>query len=216
MKKTLKTTAGILMCCLVLLAVPASGLCNTLLYEDDFSDPASGWPRGENEEIGKLDYTDGKYAVRTNKPWPSMVFGNPEIILNDIDLEVTATQMVAPANNNNAYGVLCRYTEYEKPFSAYAFLVSGDGYWSILKIADKKIEALMYWAFSSAIRQGNDTNVLRVIASGTSLHFSVNGVYLGGVTDYRLLYGDIALVSISYEDKPVEVHFDDLKIYSPY
>lgn len=216
MKKEIRRTMGILLLCLSALMVPASEVCGTLLYEDDFSDPGSGWPRGENEKIGKLDYVDGSYAVRTNRPWPSMVFGNPEIILNDIALEVTATQVAAPANNNDAYGVMCRYTENIKPFCNYAFLVSGDGYWSILKIADKKIEPLIYWTFSSAIRQGSDSNILRVVANGTSLFFTVNGVYLGGVTDYPLIYGDIALVSISYEEKPVEVHFDDLKIYSPY
>ncbi len=161
MKKMGRFSAWIMVFCLCFLATPQFVRCNTLLYEDDFSDPESGWPRGEDEEIGKLEYIDGKYAVRTNKPWPAMIFGNPKITLGDLDLEVTTTQVESPANNNNAYGVLCRYTEWEKPFSAYAFLISGDGYWSILKIADRKIEALIFWTYSPVIRQGNDTNVLQ-------------------------------------------------------
>jgi len=200
---------------LLILGGPDLARCGNLLYEDDFSDPESGWPAGENEKVGKLGYVDGKYVVRTNKPWPAMVFGNPEIDLADLDLSVTATQVAAPANNNNSFGVLIRYTEWIKPYCAYAFLISGDGYWSILKIADQKIVDLIYWAFSPAIRQGNDANTLRVVAQGTSLYFLVNSVFLGGVIDYRLMNGDIGLVAISYEADPVEIHFDNLTVSAP-
>ena len=194
--------------------ISETGRCADVLYQNDFSDPETGWPAGEDEKIGKLAYENGYYLVRSNKIWPSMVFGNPGVLLSDIDLEVKATQVIAPTNNNNSYGVLTRYSE--EPFGAYAFLISGDGYWAILKIADGNVVDLFYWAFSTAIRPGNDTNLLRVVCSGTYLAFIVNGVVLGEIRDSRFSEGDIALITITYENEPSQIHFDDLMIKAPY
>ena len=218
MKKTVYVVAAVFVFCFLIIASKTEAQPGDILYQDDFSDPKSGWPQGENKKIGKLAYEDGKYLVRTNKPWPSMVQGAPKKKLSDFNLSITTEQVLAPANNNNSYGVLCRTQEKtpKQNFGAYVFLISGDGFWSILKWADKKIVPLFYWTSSLAIRQGNAVNHLRIACNGSYLALTVNGQVLGEILDYRFKAGGISLVAISYEDKPTEIHFDNVVVRSVY
>ena len=222
MKKTVCAVTVILFGLGLLIFSPATeAKVGSILYQDDFSDPKSGWPQGEDPKVGKLAYENGKYLVRTNKRWPSMLFGSPQKELTSFALSVTTKQVTAPSNNNNAYGVMVRYQEERLPkqnFAAYMFLISGDGYWSILKLVDKKLIPLFYWTHSWAIRKGNKDNHLRVVCIGSYLSLIVNGQVLGEIHDQRIHKGRIGLVAITYEykDKAVEILFDDLVVRSVY
>ena len=218
MKKTVYVVVAVFVFFFLIIATKTEAQPGDILYQDYLSDPKSGWPQGENKKIGKLAYENGKYLVRTNKAWPSMVQGSTKRKFTHFNLSVTTEQVLAPADNNNSYGVLCRYQEktVKQNFGTYAFLISGDGFWSILKWADKKIVPLFYWTSSLAIRQGNAVNQLQVTCNGSYLSLTVNGQVLGEIHDQRLNIGKIALVAISYEDKPTEIHFDNLVIRSVY
>jgi len=141
--------------------------------------------------------------------------GKANILLSQVSLEVEATQKVAPTNDNNSYGVVCRFNR--KPYGAYFFLISGDGYYAILKIDDGKITPLVNWTESDAINQGDETNHLRVICKTSLLALIVNDEFVTAVVDDGLKKGgDIGLVTISYEDEPSEIWFDNLVIRSPF
>lgn len=194
-----------------------------ILFEDDFSDPRSGWDFGtfgtKNDQTGKVGYEDGIYYVRTDKIStgisPNIIMGKANILLSQIDLEVEATQKVAPTNDNNSYGVVCRFNQ--KPYGAYFFLISGDGWYAILKIDDGSITPLVNWAASDAINQGDDTNYLRVVCKVSFLALIVNDEFVAAVIDDGLKKGgDIGLVTITYEDEPSEIWFDNLVVRSPF
>ncbi len=181
-----------------------------LLFQDDFSDSGSGWEIGDYD-TGDVGYTDGVYFV-TSTEKEQMMWGLANRSFYDTIVEVDATQISAPDNDNNAYGVMCRI---QSNNDGYLLRVSGDGYYAIHAIVEGEFESLVEWASSDAIHLGNATNHIRAVCDGTSLALIVNGELLAEVEDYTFSEGDIALTATTFEDEPTEVHFDDLLVSAP-
>jgi hypothetical protein len=177
------------------------------LFEDDFSDPGSGWEVGDYD-TGSVGYSNGIYSVI------SLGDGNPMWGLayrsfQDVVIEVDATQISAGPDDNNAYGVMCRVQPND---DGYALSVSGDGFYSIHRVEDGDAVALVDWTAASAIRQGNATNRIRAVCDGSDLALFVNGELLVDASDSTFSEGDIALMATSFEEEPTEVHFDNLVV----
>lgn len=181
-----------------------------ILFEDDFSDPRSGWEVGDYD-TGSVGYKDGVYFVTSLGNGDTM-WGMANRSFDNLIVEVDATQISAPANNNNDYGVVCRE---QGNGDGYYLLVSGDGYYGIAKAEEGSFEWLVEFTRSDVIRQGNATNHIRAICDGTRLVLFVNGQRLATAEDGTFARGDVALTATSYEDRPTEVHFDDLVVRRP-
>ena len=179
-----------------------------VLFEDDFSDPSSGWPE-EESDIRRAGYRDGYYFITvlegTAWSWPGITHA-------DVVVEVEATQAYAGPGNDNSYGVRCRL---QTGGDGYFMRISGDGYYSIVKRVDDEYEYLVDWTASDAIRQGNSTNLIRAVCDGPSLVLEVNGQVLGEATDSTFTEGDVGFAVATYEDAPTEVHFDNLVVSRP-
>jgi len=180
------------------------------LFQDDFSDPGSGWEVGDYEG-GSVGYKSGVYFV-TSVGAGATMWGVAYQSFDNLIVEVDATQISGPANNNNDYGVVCRE---QGDGDGYYLLISGDGGYAILKAQGEGFEPLVDWAASDAIQQGNATNHIRAICDGSTLALFVNGQRLATVEDTTFTRGDIALTATSYEDEPTEIHFDDLVVRQP-
>jgi hypothetical protein len=131
----------------------------------------------------------------------------------DFVMEVDATQVSGP--DNNAYGVIFRYGLDAKEF--YAFLISGDGFYVFtVDGADlEEPEILVKWTESSAIKQGTQTNHIKVIAVGGNIKYHVNDQVLGEVQDTRFGTGVVGFFAGTLEEGGVQVSFDNLKISQP-
>jgi len=184
----------------------------TVLLQDDFSDPNSGWETGDYDG-GSLRYAGGAYAVVSTQEG-RMMWGVANRNFADLVIDVDATQIVAPSNDNNGYGVFCR-VQPGSTGDGYALLISGDGYYTIQRITNGDYEPLVDWTTSGAIRQGNATNHIRAVCNGTYLALSVNGVLLAEANDATYASGDIALVAGTLETEPTEIHFDNLVVTVP-
>ncbi|MFQ6100089.1 MAG: hypothetical protein ACE5OS_02485 [Anaerolineae bacterium] len=180
------------------------------LFQDDFSDMGSGWEVGDYEG-GSVGYKDGAYSVRSEEDG-SVMWGVANRSFDDLVIEVDATQISAPANNNNAYGVKCRE---QSDGDGYGLMVSGDGYYSIQIVVDGDWEPLVDWTTSDVIQQGNAANHIRAVCDGSKLVLFVNGQLLADTTDNTYTEGDIALAASTLEDEPTEVHFDNLVVHKP-
>jgi hypothetical protein len=191
---------------LVTARFPVTGVAPAL-FEDDFSDPSSGWEVGDYSD-GSLGYSDGGYLVTATLE-DTYIWGVANQFFSDIVIEVDATELSAPANDNNAYGVMCRVQPNGK--DGYALRISGDGYYAIHLISDG-FEALVDWTASDAIRQGNATNHLRAVCDGSSLVLFVNGELVAEASDTTFTEGDIALSATTFEAEPTEVLFDNLVV----
>ncbi len=131
----------------------------------------------------------------------------------DFVMEADATQVSGP--NNNTYGMIFRYGLEADEF--YAFLISGDGFYvfTIDGANREEPEFLVDWTESSAIKQGAQTNHLKVVAVGGNMKYYVNDQLLGEVTDVRFNTGTVGFFVGSLEEGGVHASFDNLKISQP-
>lgn len=157
---------------------------------------------------------------------------------SDMDLRVTARVIDGP--DDNQYGVVFRYRDQD---NYYAFFISADGYYSLVKRENGALRDISTWGMSEAIVTGKAANHIRIVAKGDSFSFFVNGkpmpLCLAGenafsmwnpltgacetsdpITTYRdsdFPQGGIALAAGSSIDlsAPVVIAFDDLTIIGP-
>ena len=180
----------------------------TVLFEDDFEAPWSGWEIGDYEQ-GSVGPKDGAYSVRCagEQTW---MWGVANLYFTDLIMEVDATQVTAGPENNNDYGVICRL---QSDGDGYQMIVSGDGYYAIYLREEGTYTALVEFQQSGLVRRGDATNHIRAVCDGPSLSLYVNGSFLGSVEDTTFTAGDIAFTATSYEDAPTEILFDNLVVY---
>lgn len=183
---------------------------SNILLQDNFSDPNSGWEVSQFD-AGTVGYRDGVYFVTSTESTKAM-WGLAGRNFSDTSIEIAATQISGPANNNNDYGVMCRLNE---DGNGYSFNISGDGFYSIQRMDNNAFTNLVEWTESDKINIGNATNTLKVICQGSTLTFFVNGAQLAQTTDATYTTGDIALSATTYEADATEVHFDNLLVTQP-
>jgi hypothetical protein len=182
----------------------------TILYQDDFSDPNSGWNRS-NSADGVADYADGSYRItvlETNYD----IWATAGQSLSDARIEVDATKVGGPDDND--FGVICRLTGTQ---DFYAFLISSDGYYGIFKSNSEGFAAITGEGMesSSAIHQGETSNRVRADCVGDTLTLFANGTQLQQVTDSELLSGDVGLIAGTFSEPGTEMLFDNFIAYRP-
>ncbi len=156
---------------------------------------------------------NGQYQMRVITPsyigWTECT----EVEYADFVMEVDTTQV--SGSDNNAYGVILRYGLESDEF--YAFLISGDGYYAFTldgaNHADP--EFLAEWTESSAIRQGAQTNHLKVVAVGPSIKYYVNDQLLGEVQDSRFTTGTLGFFVGTIDEGDLTISFDNLRVLEP-
>ena len=182
-----------------------------ILFSDNFTNESSGWEIGDYSG-GRVGYWNGAYYVTSLGDGQTM-WGMANRGFDDVAIKVRSQQVSAPSNDNNDYGVMCRA---DGDGAGYFFLISGDGYFAILRgDADDQFDHLIDWTSSNAINQGNSANDIHATCEGNNLSLSVNGELLASVKDSRYKSGDIALTATSYETSSTEVHFDDIEVARP-
>jgi hypothetical protein len=188
-----------------------------VLFQDDFSDPGSGWYVDDAPDEGSYAYENGVYAITALVNGLQM-WGNAGQSFGDVVVEVDATQVSAPANGNNAYGVGCRIQENG---DGYFLRISADGYYAIFQVTsdaatgDTTFTALLDWTESGVINLGNATNHITATCAGSDLSLSVNGQMLGSTQDTMYATGDIAVTATTFEDEPTTIHYDNVVVREP-
>jgi hypothetical protein len=76
---------------------------------------------------------------------------------------------------------------------SYVFQYSRDGYYSVWKTDAGNAVALQSWAFSSAIKQGTEWNLLRVVADGSHLEFHINDTLVWTGSDAAIVSGRVGI-----------------------
>jgi hypothetical protein len=188
-----------------------------LLFEDDFSDPASGW-RVDQDAGGNGSYTyeGGVYAVTALSSGTQM-WGYANRSFGDVVITVDATQVSAPANDNNGYGVGCRIQD---DGAGYYLRISGDGYYGAHRVTydtqgEEMFTVLVEWTTTDAINLGNAANRIEATCAGSQLSLTVNGQIVLIAEDDTFAEGDIALTATTYEDEPTTIHFDNVVVREP-
>ena len=180
----------------------------SLVYQDDFSDQASGWDDAFDESTLK-QYGALKYHIEVRKP-NLFAWGLANRDITDFVLEVTTQQWEGP--NNNSYGVIFRLQDKD---NFYRFDITGDGFFLLSKFVNARWLTLVDWTLSPAINTGQAENALRVSALGPKISVYANGQLLAEVEDDSFRHGDIGFFAGTFNEPGSHISFDDLRVWAP-
>jgi Tol biopolymer transport system component len=179
-----------------------------LVYEDDFSDPNSGWDDAFDRHSIK-QYGNNKYYIEiTTSNLVAWGLANRDVA--DFRLEVDATQEAGP--NNNGFGILFRFQDRD---NYYRFDISGEGYFLLSKFYRGEWTTLIPWTASSALNVGQATNRLMVEAIGNRIRLFANGTEIGQTTDDALGHGNFGFFANTFTEANLIVSFDNIKLWVP-
>ena len=178
-----------------------------VLYQDDFSDPGSGWEVISDSDSA-VGYANGAYQVSVFQP-KYLTWSYLEPAYDDTVLRVDAK--VTKATRAGDYGLICRRQDAE---NFYGFEVSEDGYFVIYKYVAGEYTALHDWEASDAIPSGK-TVQLTVSCVGDQLSLAVGGTVLAAVTDSSFSSGNVGLIAGTMDTPGLTVAFDNFAILKP-
>jgi len=203
---------------LVLLTSCRSGpeKCRTAkaLLEDNFNDEACGWDKYDREEAS-AGYADTEYFIAVHQPNTSAV-AVPGAQFTDVSIETDVRLGGGLADNN--LGILCRYQDMDH---FYAFLISSDGYYAIVRVIDSASfqtlsgDGKHLMPSDAILTETGAVNQIRAECTGDLLTLYVNGQQLASVTDDQLTAGDIGFIVSTYSEGSTEVRFDNLFVREP-
>lgn len=180
----------------------------TLLYSDDFSSSKSGWEIVTSGDF-IAGYKKGVYHI-TIVPedyWDGT--SAPNLELGDLAVEVEAKKEAG--SDDNVYGIWMRN---QGNGSFYAFLISSDGYFEYAKKDNGTWVTPSNWTKSGAIKTGEETNRLKVVAKGDKFDFYDNDVLLDSYVDSQFKTGWLGLWVGTQSEGNVTIGFDNFKVWS--
>jgi hypothetical protein len=186
-----------------------------VIIADDFSNPQSGWDRHTGAEI-TTDYAEGRYLI-TIETANLDAWGLAGLDLNDMQVQAEASRAAGP--DDNAFGVLCRFSRSGDQSNFYFFLISSDGYYAVGKVVkDERTYLNPAGDFEplAAVRTGPAAvNVLSVTCREDELALAVNGTPAGTFTDGDLTHGDVGLIAGTFNEGGVAIAFDNVVVRLP-
>lgn len=195
-------------CALIPLELSAES--GQVLFQDNFSSRAGGWP-SEIETAGVSDYLGEAYRILVSLP-DSDRLARPGLDLADVHLQVESTRISGPVDNR--YGVICRYQDEN---NYYAFLLSTDGYYAIVKMQEGQTIVLGTETMQPAqeLLTGYPTHYIEAVCQGQQLTLQVNGRELASVMDSSFSSGDVGLIAGAFSEAGVEILFDNFQVLQP-
>lgn len=200
--------------CQTLLPVDEDDQPGKILFQDDFSDPSSGWKR-VTTTTGETEYADGIYRIFINET-NTDIWSKPGLNFSDnsADVRVEVDAIKVGGDRNNRFGIICRAVDLN---SFYTFIISSDGYYGIGKIKGEDYQLLGMDALqpSDAIHLGSAFNHIRADCIGDTLALSINGQMITEVKDTEFSSGDVGLIAGTYDIPGTDIRFDNFVVYKP-
>ena len=191
-------------------ALPAPG---RVLYQDNFADPASGWPRQSNNPDRLLaGYESGEYyMIRPPRGpgWTWMSRGRESFA--DFRLEVEA-RLVDPTDG--AYVSIGFHRQSNGDHYDFAVEPNALSY-RLRASANDSVTTLTSRGTVLAIREGTATNRLGVWVRGDEIVLLINGQEVGRARDDRLPPGGLTLGAGNRGDGRTEVRYANLVVTAP-
>jgi S1-C subfamily serine protease/predicted Ser/Thr protein kinase len=178
---------------------------DTLIMQDDFSDPTSGWYEGTSDD-SRYSYLNGSYVIDVY-PEERIVWVYLGEDLDDVEISIDAL-MESPVGDSG-HGILCRYQD-ENNF--YGFDVTEDGYIAIWKRTPSDYIFLYDWQYVREL-DGYLQGRLTAICEGDYLALAVDGIILAEVYDSEYTSGDIGVFVETYTAGDTSVAFDNFEVY---
>ncbi len=177
------------------LAIPGSPA-----FYDDFVDNRNNWP--ERTDIAFLK--DGEYHIYDQNAahafWSTTAgrFG---------DAVIEARIRKVEGADDMAYGVVFRAQDLS---NFYNFVLIGDGRYAVGKRKAGQWEFVIFPKASEAVNKGNSVNILRVVCTGASFEFYVNGQKVDSAQDDFLSEGYVGF----HADEDVHLAADNVVVWT--
>ncbi len=186
------------------------------IFEDDFSDPTSGWgeEKGPEDDPWVEEYASDGYRIYNPASETILQRLNEDAgtAIGDSIVEVDATVTGnVPEKDLTEWGLICRAQDYN---NLYTFGVNIDGRPTIWKKIKDEWTELATGRASDAFRSGNATNRLRADCIGSNLILYINGRKVLEAEDSALTSGQVGLY-VQEDGEPIEVLFDNFLVSSP-
>ncbi len=196
-------------CTMPIAASPIKPKSGTVLFQDDFSSPLSGWDHTQYEQ-GISDYYGGAYRILV-EALDLNIWSTPHKNYADVRIEVDAGKLNGP--DENRLGLVCR----SDGRNYYFFLISSDGYYGLglFGAGEAKLLGQNAMQRSDAIRTGMAVNHLRLDCNGDTLTGYVNGRKLAQAKDAILKQGDVGIVAGTFQKPGADIIFDNFVVFAP-
>jgi len=177
-----------------------------LIYRDDFSDELSGWEVSEND-AGAAGYANGQYRI-TAKIANAVYWASTPGNVREFAIAVKARQ--SGGDVRNPYGIIFCY---QNDDNLWAFFVTAEGRYTILRRAAGVWRVIHPWTASDALKQGELSNLLRVEVQGDEVRVYANGKALTAQVVTGLTKGRVGLAAATYDVPPSVAYFDDVALF---
>jgi hypothetical protein len=197
------------------IASTATAVANPDLYQpvnsvlaliDPLSQPFA-WTNGSNTSFGgHCQFVNGAYQISQSVVHRTFVCSSNYATYNNFAFEVRVT-----INQGDCGGMSIRGNS--DSANSYDFQVCRDGEYGFIRYTSNK-GTFLTSGNSSAINQGiNQSNVIAVLANGSSFELYVNHQQIGSVTDNNYTQGAVGLIAVDSIDQTV-VTYQNVRIWT--
>ena len=179
----------------------------TILFDDDFSDPASGWSTN-SDSYGTTAFQNGEMTVEV-KTTNYVIWS--EINTDYDDVIMVADVRVINSVGNGDFGFTCGIQDNEN-FTVLE--ISEDGYFTFWKYQSNEFISLIDWTYTDEVAMGSPF-VLAALCGTSNLALVVNGGLLAEYFDPDFTPGKIGLLAGTYETSGFKVGFDNFTLMLP-
>ena len=178
----------------------------TLVSVDPLSQPDNNWINSSNSSIGgAAQFTQGAYHVRESQQ--NRVYFAEYDTNNFSNFAFEVEMTVA---RGDCGGIMFRYTSIA---GGYIFGVCQDGSYVLSQASSKNIQILKRGT-STAIHAGyNQSNVIAVVANGSSIDLYVNSQQIDSANDATYSYGSLALCAAN-DSSLTEVVYSNARLWT--
>jgi len=181
-----------------------------LMFEDDFSDAASGWERNHDKEYA-ADFLAGEYQIKNavDSQVTQGMFERRQTV--DGDFSVTVRKVSGP--DDIRYGLVTRYTGTGKDFVEASILPDGRCSLWVRHYEQQVLKTRPDFKPCQAVRRGNEPNQLRLVVSRRRATFYVNGEKVAEADNVSREGGGFGLFASSTSTAS-DVRFDNFKLHA--
>jgi hypothetical protein len=175
-------------------------------FFDDFSDPNSGWPVGEDDYVFAA-YNSGEYQVRSKSSRYLYLFGSPDCERDDFVTRVDARWEGKPGL---AYGLIFDISGDFENYYLFAVNTEYQFFWLEYR-SPGGWEMLIDPLETNIIHKDQDQNQLKVIRDGDKIGLEINGRIVREIWDGRISGpGGTGVFTVPYDDRAFsDARFDN-------